>query len=373
MDRLQPLLRRLSSALNTDPRAQAAMRLSHPQAGRWTVRRGVLTAQAGSPAQLAAGVPGSTVRLSLASPATIGSVASALSAAGWTVENLDGALTGAGAAALIEGTFDAPGPLLIHRSLLWAFMDGVALELDAAADAAARIGNALVPATADAPWLDVLGEYYAVPRGAGESDAAYRARIVPEVLRPKSNNRAMAAILSEAAGQPGATVTDVTIYRAPVPAYDGQIVHDGTYQHNASSLPIYGLFDVSVPFDLLGDGNEAQFRARVTALIDRLRAAGTHVREMTVTRGRIVDEAPGPGLETFASTVNPNLSDGPAGPFLDGIVLAPQTTILDFGLSPTDADLILTVTTAPPAGTLALTGGGGVRLEGGGFLALQGG
>lgn len=288
---LQKLIGRLYTAISADPDAFVALRISHPDGGSWTIAEGVLTLLAGT---IPAPQP---VTLDLKSH-TLRSLAAAINATGWAVADLHPDQRDRGAVCLAEeasSTAAKPaGTLLGHDNPIWALMDSYAVELGEAALVAADAGKQLAITTAEGIWLDEHGSYYGFPRLTGEPDAVYAPRLPQEVLQPKSNNVAMAKIISAAIGQP-CTVRDVTIYGPDVPLYDGAIDHDGTYFHDSSALAIYGLFDVEVGFALEGaDADIAGLVATITAQVERLRAAGTLLRQVLVSGGELADTAPGP-------------------------------------------------------------------------------
>lgn len=144
-----------------------------------------------------------------------------------------------------------------------------------------------------------------------EADAQYGPRIIAEVIRPKSNNKAIEAAIRAIIGQP-ATVTNVVVYGPAAITYNGLIDHDGTHTYDSagSGGAQYGLFDVITAFDLLGYADLPTFQANITALIDRLRAAGTQMRSLTLTGSTISDTLTRPtdattmvGQETIADTL----------------------------------------------------------------------
>lgn len=63
---------------------------------------------------------------------------------------------------------------------------------------------------ASGPWLDLWGEVWNIPRAAGESDSAYRNRIIYTITLPRVNNRALEALILRALGRQ-AVVADGSI------------------------------------------------------------------------------------------------------------------------------------------------------------------
>lgn len=327
--RLPSLLGRSYRALNADPNSYIALRLSYPTGGTWSVASDILTLQ---PTQVPRPAP--TV-ISLAPPTTIADVANLAAAAGWQVTDLDSTRRGRGAITLLPAAApSADGAILAHDSLLFALLDAVAGEIQDAGAAASDAPRQMVAGTASDIWLDEIGAYYAVPRLTGEADAQYAPRLVAEVLRPKSNNVAMAAIIAEATGQP-TVVTDAVVYTNPVPTYDGSITHNAAYTHSATAKANYGWFDVSTTFALLGSGSITAFRALITAQVERLKAAGTLMRRLILSGGNIADAAPGPtdepdGIADLRVVLGLTLADTPDAP-------TETTPALTGGLSFTDS------------------------------------
>lgn len=227
------------------------------------------------------------------------------------------------ALALMDGSGDqatSNGDLIsAYTSLLWAYLEPVALELQRAEEQIERMLLQLSTRTASGEWLDFLGSFYAVPRLDGESDTAYSGRIIAEVLRPRGNGLAMAMAIKDATGQ-DVTVTDVTIYGEPVPNYGGSYIHDGSQIHSATNEPIYGLFDVVVGYDLINGGPPDAFADAVRALIGRLRDAGTHLRSLLLSGSQLSDQAPMPASDPMSGlALAQTLSD--TGPLPDDAAL----------------------------------------------------
>lgn len=333
--RLASLLNRMFRASSTDALPRAAMRIWHPTGGEWSIRDHTLTLQA-----LATPRP-DPVRIPLSPPATLASVAAAILAAGWRVDDLPPEMRERGAIALMDQEPTTTGPVLIHNSLLWAIFTGYAAVLDEASAEADALPIQVRTDTATGYWPDYHGEYFGVTRLPGEPDATYAQRIVAEVLRPKSNNLAMAAIISRVTGQ-RASVIDVTDYGPVVPSYDGSITHNAAYVHDASAKAIKGLFDVVVAFDLLGSTNPATFQADIVAQVERLRAAGTFLRDIALSGGDIPTEAPGPadtGLAALALGFTiPDAAPGPTG---EALPVTTNAALADAAAAPADASMPL--------------------------------
>lgn len=190
-------LRRLLNGLHhavfdTAPDAALALRVSHPSGAVWSVADGVLTVQAGS---------GSPIVFVLGSY-TIGQLASALAAAGFTA-TVSPEFAGRSALVLVE-TDDRAATvgdgMTGFRSLVWALYTGYAGELR---DAKLQVDQALrqmVITQAEGEWLDIWGALYGVQRNTSETDAAYAPRIPKEAFRSRVNALAIELAIFEATG-----------------------------------------------------------------------------------------------------------------------------------------------------------------------------
>jgi|GEM_PF-4867840 len=227
---------------------------------------------------------------------------------------------------LMDGTGDVAtsnGDILYgYSSLVWAYMEAYAGELKAAK---AQIPEAIKQMNlrdASDDWLDELGGFYGIRRGQGESDESYGPRVVAEVVRPRSNNVAIEKAISYYTGQQ-TKVTDVTLYGDPFPTYDGEITRNSAYRYQQQTPPIFGLFDVRLGYDLLGGDDMSAFAARCTAIVNQLRAAGTHMRALLLESGSMED--------SFTAPTDP-----------DGDLPLMMTPILvDTLTEPTESDVVL--------------------------------
>lgn len=239
---------------------------------------------------MVAGGPGSDLVVDLTAY-TIGSLVTYLEAqSGYTVPYVDGSgeVTGLAATVLIDGNGDQGQSngdhLYSYTSVLWAFMEPIAVELKAAADEIDQMLLQMTPQTASGEWLDVLGSYYGVDRLAGETDDVYALRI-PLIGRPAGNNVALEMAINTITNGLLATVTD-----SPVEAF--------TIPFSGFTGTSYGLFDVVYSIDLGGSDDINFYAARVTAIVEALRDAGTHMKSIKITgdladtydmRGRATD------------------------------------------------------------------------------------
>lgn len=176
-----------------------------------------------------------------------------------------------------------------YTSLLWAYLEAQAVELQ---EAKAQIDEAIAQMstrTASGEWLDEWGSYYGVPRRPGEMDESYGPRIIAAILRPRGNNVAIEMAISEYTGQE-TRVRDVTQWSEGFRLHDGSIDYDGSETHDSSAVAQYGLFDVEYGYNLLSGTDFSEFADIVRGLVARLRDAGTHLRALAL-RGSAISDA----------------------------------------------------------------------------------
>jgi hypothetical protein len=225
---------------------------------------------------------------------------------------------------LVDGSGDQDSSngdhLYGYTSLLWAYLESFSVELS---EASTQIDNAITQMNsreAEGDWLDEWAGYYGVDRETGEEDADFANRIIVEVIRPRGNNVAMADAIGEVLGQ-SVTVTDVTLWGETFPLHNSAITHDGTEEHDASALPVYGMFDVDYSYDLLSGKDMTEYVAVVKALVDRMRDAGTHLRALSLKASSISDTASAPVDQGALAFVGAMLQeDSASGPSGDEIV-----------------------------------------------------
>lgn len=321
------LLSLLHRVFDQDPEQFLALRISYSAAMSWTVSEAVLTTSV-------VGGPGQNLSVDLTT-LSLGQLVDYVSAQpGYSVLYADGSGNlELSARVLIDGSGDIAQSngdhLYAYTSLVWAYMESVGVELKAAkAQIPEAIKQMSIP-TASSDWIDELGAYYGVPREQGENDGSYGARIIVETVRPRANNVAMEQAISYYTGQ-STKVTDVTIYGDAFPKYNGAIKRNSAYSYQSQPTPRYGLFDVEIGYDLLGGADQSAFADTVAGIVDRLRAAGTHLRSLSMKSGSISD--------TFT-------------PPVDGAMTLKATTVL--------ADTL----TAPTDNTFAIAGALGVMAD----------
>lgn len=279
----QRLLDLLNRVFDKDPKAFVALNVEGDQNWTWSVSDRVLTVTV-------AGAPAATFALG---EVTIGALALALSdLPGLTASVADEDRGGLMASVILDGSADVlagtVGQIKGYTSLLWALLEGWAVELTAFREQVAAAPDQLSLTTGTGVWLDEIGGYYGVTRSLNEPDRVYGPRVIAEALRPRSNNVALAAAIKVYTGQ-DAEVIDVVEYGDVFPLHDGTIQYDGVNNHDAGAINLYGLFDVVYGFDLESGTDITVFQGELRKLINRLRAAGTHLRALALQSSALAD------------------------------------------------------------------------------------
>jgi len=275
----QKLLSFVNRVFDKGPQKFLALRISYDGAMTWSLRDGIFITKV-------SGGPGQSISIDV-SQYTIAQLSQYIATLpGYFIPYVDsGENSQLSARCLIDasgGTDISNGDHLYgYTSVLWSYLDATGSELDLAKRQVSEAVRQMSTRTAAGEWLDELGSYYAVPRQRGESDAIYGPRIISTVLRPRSNNVAIAAALEEVAPGMGARITDSTDLPAIQNYRDGSIKFDGSYRHYTGPVTYeYGLFDAEFDVDLTS--GEAFNTQLIADFIDRFRAAGTHLRHIGV-------------------------------------------------------------------------------------------
>jgi hypothetical protein len=283
----QTLLGFLNRVFNKSPAQVLAMQFNHVYPMTWQVKDGILTTVVQNTG------PTGNLTINLADYTFAELVNYIAAQPGYVTPYLAPSMANIGAVALLDATGsvtpdDPPQPLYAFTSILWAYLDANAAELELASQQIKNLPAEMSTTTADTIWLDTLGTYYKVPRNPNEADSSYGPRIISSVLRPMSNNVAMEIAISTFTGQ-DTTVTDVVLPGVTGNAYNGVHVYDGTIDHNSANTPVYGLFDVQYGYDLINGQDPTSFATTVSALINTLRAAGTHLRNLELVGSNLTD------------------------------------------------------------------------------------
>ena len=311
MQLTQTLLGYLNRVFNKDPARVLAMQFTHQYPMSWTVQDAVLTTTV-----LNGGMGGNlTIDLTQYTFAQLVNYIAAQP--GYITPFLAPSMADVCAAALLDASgsvtpSEPPQPMYAYTSVLWAYLECNAAELELAAAQIKNLPLQMSTTTADTIWLNVLGTYYNVPRLLNEPDTAYGPRIIASVLRPMSNNVAMEIAITTFTGQ-DTTVTDVVLPGVTGNAYNGKFTYNGAINHDSANTPIYGLFDVEYGYDLINGQDPTTFAQTITALINTLRAAGTHLRDLSLVGSNLQDTLTPPTdsfslievVAPFADTLTP--------------------------------------------------------------------
>jgi hypothetical protein len=283
----QTLLGFLNRVFNKSPAQVMALQFNHIYPMTWQVQDGILTTVVQN--------TGPTVNLTIdLSQYTFAELVNYIAKQpGYVTPYLAPSMANIGAVALLDASgsvtpSDPPQPLYAFTSVLWAYLDANAAELELASQQIANLPAEMSTTTADTIWLDTLGTYYNVARNSGEADSAYGPRIIASVLRPMSNNVAMEIAISTFTGQ-NTMVTDVVLPGVTGNSYNGVYTYNGSINHDSANTPVYGLFDVQYGYDLINGSDPTSFAATVSALINTLRAAGTHLRNLELVGSNLTD------------------------------------------------------------------------------------
>lgn len=328
----QKLLSLLHRVFDPDPEKFLALRVRYGGTMTWTVAEGVLTTSV-------VGGIGQGFAIDLTTVTITQLVAYIAARPGYQVLYVDSSGNQSlSARVLMDGTGNIAQSngdhLYGYTSLVWAYFEAVGTELKAAkAQIPEAIKQMSVP-TASSDWIDELGAYYGVPRLQGETDQSYGARIIAETVRPRANNVAMERAISYYTGQ-ATKVTDVTIYGAGFPKYNGTITRNSAYQYQPLSTPKYGLFDVEIGYDLLGGTDQSAFADVVAGIVEKLRSAGTHMRALSMQAGAISDTfTPPTDNSSMPIVATPVLTDALTAPTEGTVTLTGALTVMTDSFTP---------------------------------------
>jgi hypothetical protein len=144
-----------------------------------------------------------------------------------------------------------------YTTWTWSIIDAFALELARAKLAIVEMLKQMDLRAAAGEWIDEWNRYYGQPR-EGRNDPAQIAYTQAEVLRVRSNNKAMEAALEAYLGlAPGdVEVLDATQERDPSIRYDGTYAYNNWVQYAGVDLRFRGIryyngyhfYDESIPY-----------------------------------------------------------------------------------------------------------------------------
>lgn len=254
------LLGFLHRIFSQDPAPFLAFRIGYDGGMTWEIADGAFSTTV-------TGGTGQNLSLILADY-TVSTLASHIaSQTGYSVAAVDGTeLVYLSASVLLDGSGDigvVNGDRIFgYTNWLYSYVDSTGIELvEARLQVANAIAQMTVP-TASENWLDEQGSYFGVLRLQGESDAAYRVRIIQRILRPIANNVAIQEILKE--------------FNSSLPVW---VTNYDTLVNNS-----YGQFDIDFYLSL-ADLEETGFIGivdKVVETVEDVRDAGTFLRALHV-------------------------------------------------------------------------------------------
>lgn len=334
----QKLLGYLNRAFSRDPVQFLALRINYAGGMVWKIEDAVLTTT------VTGGIGANqTVQLGSYNIAQLANLFSALPGYSVSYQIADTAST-LSARVLMDGTGDQDQSngdhLYAYTSLTWAYLEASAYELKNAREQIYQMLRQMVVGTAEDEWLDEIGDYYNVKRQNGERDEVYGPRIIYEVIRPLNNNKAIEMAISQATGGQHSKVTDVVIPGGVSQIYNGTITHNGVRLYNASGKYKRNLFDVEYAFDLEGSEDIAPFQKSVLAIIDQFRSAGTHLRQILLQSGQLVDNATYNFTDSLNFVGTVTLVDD-VDAQTDSMDLSGILELTDSIVAPADGDLVI--------------------------------
>lgn len=297
----------LHRIFNTDPDQFLAFRLAYDGALAWKVENGFFYSSV-------VGGSGVSLTIDLSQYSLVGFATFLSLQSGYQVLDFDFSRPQTLSALVL---MDSAGDLAIanqervcgYSNWLHAYAGAQSVELSEAKQQVENMLDQMNVVSANNEWLDVHGSYFGVPRLIGELDAQYSARIIAQVLRPKSNNVALEAAIFAYSGQV-TRVSDIIAYREGVKVYSARYNHDSAINYDATAEAYWGLFDVVTAYDLLGSTDLTQFIAIVHGIIGAQRAAGTQMHSIALQTSVISDAAPFPS-DAFSFIVTTSGVDAP--------------------------------------------------------------
>lgn len=298
MSKLNKLLGFLNRSFSVDPEQFLAFRLQYSGSMQWNISESILTTTV-------VGGPGLPLSVDLTGYTVMSLVNYLAAQPGYSVSNMTTS-SSMSALVLMDGGADQSASngdhLYGHLSLLFAFMNGFAVELNSAEIAVKGMLAEMATTTADGEWLDLWGSYLNVQRLTGEADSDYGPRIIVEVIRPRENNVAIAMAIQEAFGEP-AQVIDVRLWVSAAQYYNSVFTHNSSHTYGSPIAPLYGLFDVQYGYNLESGLDMVTFASAVSAFVQRFRAAGTQMRTLSLVSGSTMTDSVAAPSDALGVTV----------------------------------------------------------------------
>lgn len=347
------LLGYLNRVFLKDPKAFPAIQVRYAGSSMaWSVSDQILTLTP-------VGGVGHALSIDLSAYSLLSLAAFIAAQTGYTVLFVNGERANLSATVLLDssGEQSAPGGDMFYgyTSLLWSYVEAIASELTKLQATVKASPSMMETQTSEGVWLDLLGALFGVRREPGENDTVYGQRIPSEVLRPKSNNVAIEMAIEQFTGQ-AVQVVNVIAYGTVHPLYDGSIDYDGSNDYSTTQDPVYGLFDVAYGYDIISGGDFTSFQATIAGIIERLRAAGTHLRALALQGSVLTDAVVAPTESPFSVFGALALSD--TASVTDGtLTVSPRVILSDAADAPTDVGTLEMVSSASYSGARRYNGG----------------
>jgi len=169
--------------------------------------------------------------------------------------------------------------LTVPYSFLYVIMAVFASSLITTQQAIIEALKQLYLHSAETNWLDEWGSYFGVIRNFNddEADDDYRARIIAEVVKPKCNNVALELAIEQYTGQ------TVTIADSATPTW----------------------FTLNYAFNLLGGVSPDAYAAKISAIVNKIKAAGTRF-ELMASASSISDSVNPPTADKLSIVITKN-------------------------------------------------------------------
>jgi hypothetical protein len=170
--------------------------------------------------------------------------------------------------------------LYCATTLLWSELKVYGWALEEQAERVRQLGKQLYLHSADADWLEYwVRQYFGINRDKDETDAQYRLRGVYEIISLNQNNKSLEVLVENAFANSQCRVTD-SVKNPEERIRNGTKFYNGRRAHNNGG---HTWFQVHVAFDDDIENLVLVYEARLKALIEKNKAAGTSVEYYTIT------------------------------------------------------------------------------------------
>ena len=209
---------------------------------------------------------------------TLQALADAINSTGLVIATLNNPdYAGHAAKGLLSDTaiVNPAGALLYPTSLLWREMMVAGWVLDEQADRILDAESQLYLHSAGEDWLECWLAYLAGTRKDYEDDAAFRTRVVNDILTLNQNNIALGDLIRKAITGLDCAVTDMPLVQ------DGQLLFAGNEKYSGNQFftgalaSQFGRFQVQVQIDMGGQSPLDVETTKILDIVERHKSAGT--------------------------------------------------------------------------------------------------